>query len=70
MKTPCAADLVDAAATLRGDLVDDPTAADRVAQWLCAVAQQQDNRSRRARARAAGVSTKYMRTVLEADPPT
>lgn len=66
MRTPDKSDLREAADFLRGEPLADPTVASRVALWLDAVAAEQDARSRRARAKAMGVTVKYLRDVIEA----
>ena len=63
-RRPCNADLLDAAAILRGEkpLSDDPTVGSRVGNWLDSTGREADDRSR---ARAIGCTVNYLRNVID-----
>ncbi len=63
MKTPCRADLEEAAAALRGKDVPADVCS-RVATWLSAFARDSDDRRR---ARELGCSVRYLRRVVDAE---
>ncbi len=64
MRRPANADLIDAAAILRGEksLADDPPIGSRVWFWLASVGHQADARTR---ARMIGCSVSYLMNLID-----
>ena len=69
MRRPCNADLIDAAAILRGEkpLTDDPTIGSRVGSWLDQVGREATDRQR---ARNIGCTVKYLRNMIDKEART
>lgn len=63
-RRPCNADLLDAAAILRGEkaLSDDHTIGARVGAWLDSVGREATDRQR---ARAIGCTVRYLKRVVD-----